>query len=85
MVWHEKAWEEYQGWLKKDKKVFGKINVQIKDIQRNGYRCMSKPEPLKGNYSGWWSIKINSKDRLVFRIENDNLIILQCANHYKDK
>jgi len=85
ILWHEQAWAEYQEWLTEDKRLFKKINLQIKDIQRNGYKCLSKPEPLKGNYSGWWSIRINSKDRLVFKIEADNLVILKCKNHYKDK
>lgn len=85
LLWLEGAWKEYLEWLQKDKKTFKKINVLIESIQRNGYRSIGKPEPLKGNYSGWWSVRINNKDRLVFKIEEDNIVILQCSNHYNDK
>lgn len=85
LLWLEGAWKEYLEWLQKDKKTFMKINTLIKSIQRNGYRSIGKPELLKGNYSGWWSVRINNKDRLVFKIENDNIVILQCNNHYEDK
>lgn len=85
LLWLEGAWEEYLQWLQKDKKTFKKINALIESIQRNGYRSIGKPEPLKGNYSGWWSVRINNKDRLVFKIEGDSIVILQCCNHYNDK
>ncbi len=85
LLWLEGAWKEYLEWLQKDKKTFKKINALIESIQSNGYRSIGKPEPLKGNYSGWWSVRINNKDRLVFKIEDDNIVILQCSNHYDDK
>lgn len=85
LKWIGGAWEEYLRWFERDKKAFKKINNLIKSIRRNGYNCEGKPEPLRGNFIGWWSVKINHKDRLVFRIENDELIILQCENHYLDK
>ena len=83
-LWVEGAWEEYLGWFKKDKQVFKKINEMIKSIDRNGYDCLVKPEALKGNLKGWWSVRINHKDRLVFRIENDRIVILQCGTYYSD-
>ncbi len=79
------TWEEYLQWIEKDKKVFKKINQLIKSIDRNGYKCMGKPEPLVGNYKGWWSVRITQKHRLVFKIESDKIVILQCGNHYLDK
>ncbi len=85
LLWIEGAWKEYQEWFTEDKKTFKKINSLIESIQRNGYECLGKPEPLKGNYSGWWSVRINQKDRLVFKIEEDNVVILQCGKHYMDK
>ena len=85
LIWLEDAWEDYLEWYDKDKRVVKKVNSFIKDIQRNGYDSIGKPEPLKGNYSGWWSLKINAKDRFVFRIEDNNIIVLQVGNHYKDK
>ena len=84
-IWVDGAWEEYVGWLTKDKRSFKKINQLIKSIDRNGYQCIGKPEQLSANFQGWWSVRINQKDRLVFKIENDSIIILQCGNHYLDK
>jgi len=84
-IWLDGAWKEYVEWLTKDKKSFKKINDLIKSIERNGYHCIGKPESLIGNYRGWWSVRINQKDRLVFKIESDNIIILQCGNLYLDK
>ena len=83
--WHIEAWNEYVAWQKQDAKTLKKINSLIKDISRNGYSCAGKAEPLKGNYSGFWSVRIDAKNRLVFRITDDNLEIVQCANHYSDK
>ena len=57
----------------------------IKDIQRNGIKGLGKPEPLKDDLSGWFSRRINNKDRLVFKIEKDSLIIASCKGHYGDK
>ncbi len=81
-VWLEEAWDEYLAWLLRDKASFKKINQLIKSIERNGYHCIGKPEPLTGNFKGWWSVRINQKDRLVFKIENDSIVILQCGNDY---
>lgn len=64
LIWIEDAWEDYLDWYDKDKRVVKKVNSFIKDIQRNGYDGIGKPEPLKGNYSGWWSLKINTKDNI---------------------
>jgi len=87
--WHERAWEEYIFWQGQDKKTLKKINSIIKDIERNGYKCIGKPEPLKHNLSGWWSAMIDDKNRLVFKIsgaENIKTIdILSCKGHYDDK
>ena len=84
-LWHEKAWENYIVWQKKDKKTLKRINILIKDIERNGYNCIGKPKPLSGDLSGFWSVRIDDKNRIVFRIENDKLEIWQCGSHYQDK
>ena len=84
-VWSDIAWEDYLFWQTEDKKTLKKINSLIKDIDRNGYNCKGKPEPLKGNLSGYWSVHINKKDRLVFKIEDGELFIAQCRTHYDDK
>ena len=84
--WHNKAWEEYLGWQSEDKQILKKINTLIKDIKRNGHEGIGHPEPLKGNYSGFWSRRISEKDRLVYGISEDGIItIAKCKGHYDDK
>lgn len=84
-IWYDDAWEDYTYWQQQDKKMLKKINNLLKDIARNGYNCTGKPEPLKGNLSGFWSVHIDDKNRIVFQIDNDNIIIAQCGSHYRDK
>lgn len=80
-LWLEEAWEEYISWQTKDKAVLKKINRLLKDIDRYGYECSGKPEPLKGDLSGYWSVHIDQKNRIVFRIDGEeNLEIIQCGN-----
>ncbi|MBR6400811.1 MAG: Txe/YoeB family addiction module toxin [Firmicutes bacterium] len=83
----ETAWEEYLYWLTQDKRTTRKINELIKDIMRNGaLDGVGKPEPLKGNMQGYFSRKIDEKNRLVYTIlENDIIEIYSCKGHYKDK
>ena len=83
--WEEKAWLEYLYWQTHDKKILKKINNLLKDIDRNGYNCIGKPEPLKGDLSGWWSVRIDEKNRLIFKIENGEVKVYQCKEHYGDK
>ena len=82
-LWHDRAWAEYAEWQEQDSKTLKKINKVIQSIERNGYNCIGKPEPLKGNLSGLWSIRIDEKNRLVFSIENGILSIHSCAGHYE--
>lgn len=85
-LWLDEAWEEYISWQTKDKAVLKKINRLLKDIDRYGYECSGKPEPLKGDLSGYWSVHIDQKNRIVFRIdEEENLEIIQCGTHYGDR
>ena len=81
----DKAWEEYVYWQTQDKKMLKKINRLLTDIDRNGYQCTGKPEPLRGNLSGFWSVRIDEKNRIVFRIGDDVLEIVECGSHYGDK
>jgi len=78
-LWEEKAWEDYLYWQTQDKKTLKKINELIKDIVRNGNKGIGKPEPLKENLSGWWSRHIDQKNRLVYRI--NEMDILKCCAH----
>ncbi len=84
-LWGDEAWEEYLNWQIQDKKMLKKINRLLMDIDRNGYQCIGKPEPLSGNLQGYWSVRIDEKNRIVFRIENNNIEIIQCGTHYRDK
>ena len=85
LLWHDTAWAAYLYWQMQDKKTLRKINNLIKDIDRNGYNCTGKPEPLKGDQTGWWSVRIDEKNRLIFKIENETIEIYQCRTHYGDK
>ena len=80
--WNNKAWEEYVKWQSEDKKVVKKINELIKDIERNGNEGIGKPEPLKHEFSGFWSRRITDKHRFIYRITEEEIIIIACANHY---
>ena len=85
ILWQESAWEEYLYWQLQDKKTLKRINKVLMDINRNGYQCIGKPEPLKGDLSGYWSVRIDEKNRIVFRITEKNIEIMQCGSHYYDK
>ena len=85
-IFSPKALKEYFEWQAEDRKTLRKINKLINDISRGGYDGIGKPEPLKGNLSGYWSREIDGKNRLVYRItESDDLEIIQCKGHYDDK
>ena len=84
-VWADEAWEDYISWQSEDKKTLKRINLLIKDIDRNGYKGIGKPEPLRGNLSGFWSRHIDDKNRLVYRIKEGKLEIASCKSHYGDK
>ncbi|MDR3178211.1 MAG: Txe/YoeB family addiction module toxin [Campylobacteraceae bacterium] len=79
------AWNDYTYWQTQDKKTLKRINQLIESIVRNGHKSIGNPEPLKGNLSGWWSCRIDDKNRLIYKIENDTVEILQCKGHYEDK
>lgn len=83
--WSDEAWEDLEYWTKQDKKTFKKILQLIKDIDRNGYNGIGKPKPLGEDLSGYWSVKIDDKNRIVFRIKDKRLEIVQCGSHYRDK
>ena len=84
-IWQDTAWADYLYWQTQDKKTLKKINRLLQDIDRNGYQCQGKPEPLKGDLSGFWSVHIDEKNRIVFRIVDNRIEIAQCGSHYRDK
>jgi len=75
------AWEDYLYWQSVDKSVLKKINALIKEIERTPFEGTGKPEPLKHQYSGWWSRRINLEHRLVYKVEANKIILLQCRYH----
>ena len=85
LMWAEDAWNDYCSWQSEDKKTLKKINDLIKDICRDNYAGIGKPEPLKGDLSGCWSRRIDDTNRLVYKIRVDSIIIIQCKGHYGDK
>lgn len=78
------GWEDYLYWQTEDRKTLRKINTLLKDIERNGNEGIGKPEPLTGDLSGFWSRRINQKDRLIYALEMDQIIIIVCRYHYDD-
>lgn len=84
-IWHDEAWADYLYWQMQDKKTLKKINRLLTDIDRNGYQCTGKPEALTGNLAGCWSVRIDDKNRIVFRISGEQMEILQCGSHYRDR
>ena len=83
-IWFDEAWIGYIYWQTQDKKTLKRINNLIKDTERNPFEGIGKPEPLKGNLSGFWSRHIDDTNRFVYRINNDKLEILSCRGHYED-
>ena len=84
-AWHDDAWEDYLYWQMQDKKTLKKINSLLKDIDRNAYDGIGKPEPLTGNFSSYWSRRIDEKNRIVYKIIDNQIVIIQCGSHYRDK
>jgi len=87
LIWAQDSWEEYLFLLEHDKRAVKKINEFIKELRRSGKpdQGTGKPEALKGELSGFWSKRINEKDRLVYCFEDGCLVIIQCRSHYNDK
>lgn len=79
------GWEDYLYWQTEGRKTLRKINTLLKDIERNGNEGIGKPEPLTGDLSGFWSRRINQKDRLIYALKMDQIIIIACRYHYDDK
>ncbi len=82
IIFTTNSWEDYLSWQDEDKRVFKKINSLIKDIQRNPYHGIGKPEPLKYDLAGLWSRRIDREHRLVYQVISDDLLIYGCRYHY---
>jgi len=82
LIFSENAWEEYLYWQGVDKKVSKRINILIRDIQRMPYEGIGKPEPLRHALSGYWSRRINDEHRMVYKVEDNSVMIAQLRYHY---
>jgi len=86
LVFLPEGWEDYLYWQGQDKKTLRRINQLLQDISRNSVKGLGKPEPLRGNMTGWWSRRIDDTNRLIYRMQgNGNIEIAQCRGHYNDK
>lgn len=83
-IWADAAWEDYLYWQGQDKKTLKRINLLLKDIDRNRHEGIGKPEPLKHDKQGFWSRRIDESNRLVYRIKDGCIEIAQCRTHYGD-
>ena len=83
-VFSESGWEDYLYWQTQDKKTLQRINQLLQDIDRHKFQGIGRPEPLKGNLADFWSRRIDSFHRLVYRINNGVIEIYQCRSHYAD-
>lgn len=82
LIFSEKAWEDYSYWQKTDKKTLRRINTLIKGVSRDPFNGIGKPEPLKHALAGYWSRRIDEANRMVYRVDNDSLLIAQLRYHY---
>ena len=83
-IWFVEACEDYLYWQLQDKKTLKRVNQLLKDIEREPFSGIGKPEPLKGELSGFWSRRIDGVNRLVYRIKEDVVEILSCRGHYDE-
>lgn len=82
LTFNEQAWSDYLYWQKTDKKTLKRLNEILKSIKRTPFEGIGKPEPLRGNLSGWWSRRLDHEHRLIYRVEGDTIQLLQCRYHY---
>ena len=85
ILWQSDAWNEYEA-LQAEKATLKGTNKLLKDIMRNGYQCSyGKVEMLKGDFSGYASVRIDQKNRLIFSADDNTITVIQCGGHYDDK
>lgn len=84
LTWLPNGWRDYLHWQEYDRKILLRVNELIRDALRNPFAGIGKPEPLKNNLKGWWSRRITREHRLIYRVEGDSLLIMQCRFHYDD-
>lgn len=81
-IFVDESWEDYLYWQRTDKKMAWRINALLKDISRNPYSGIGKPEPLKHKYKGYWSRRIDDVHRIIYQVRGDEILIAKCRFHY---
>lgn len=84
LLWEDRAWDDYLYWQTQDRKTLKRINALIGEIKRTPFEGSGKPEPLKGNLSGYWSRRIDNVNRIVYFEQNDIVYVVSCRGHYND-
>jgi toxin YoeB len=82
VAWSRHAWDDYLHWQERDRKILGEINGLIEEISRDPFRGAGKPEPLKGDLTGFWSRRITKDDRLVYIVQDGVIYVMACRHHY---
>jgi toxin YoeB len=82
IIWWTTAWDDYLWWQKNDRKMITKINRMLTEIQRTPAEGVGKPEMLRSDLSGWWSRRIDQEHRIVYRVHDGDVEIIQCRFHY---
>lgn len=82
LIFADAAWDDYLYWQQQDKRMVERINKLIKEVQREPFEGIGKPEPLKHALAGYWSRRITDEHRMVYRIEDDSMLIAQLRYHY---
>ena len=82
LIFAEKAWEDYLYWQKTDKQILKRVNTLIKEISRDPFEGIGKPEQLKHALSGYWSRRINDEHRIVYKVQDNAILIAQLRYHY---
>ncbi|MBT3748717.1 MAG: Txe/YoeB family addiction module toxin [Bacteroidetes bacterium] len=82
-VFVEESWEDYLYWQKTNPKMLKRINKLLKDISRNPYTGLGKPEPLKHKYQGFWSRRIDQEHRIIYKVKDNEIHIAKCRFHYE--
>lgn len=82
LIFAERAWEDYLHWQETDRKILARINHLIREIQREPFKGIGKPEPLRHALQGYWSRRITDEHRIVYKVEGDSLLLAQLRFHY---
>lgn len=82
ITFEDAAWDDYLYWQQTDKAMLRRVNTLIKDIKRDPFSGIGKPEPLKFNFSGYWSRRIDDEHRVVYKVVDDEVILAQLRGHY---